>query len=73
MELVHVLIALVILVGVYFFFFFRRSEPRELRPRTSGVVQLRYGGRLRGRVTAQARIVGPPGIRQVARTFRIRL
>ena len=50
-----------------------RSEPRELRPRTSGVVQLRYGGRLRGRVTARVWIVGPTGTSQVARTFRIRL
>jgi hypothetical protein len=50
-----------------------RSEPRELRPRTSGVVQLRYGGPLRGRVTARAWIVGPTGTRPVARTFRLRL
>jgi hypothetical protein len=49
------------------------SEPRELRPRTSGVVQLRYGGPLRGTVTARAWIVGPPGSRPVARTFRIRV
>jgi hypothetical protein len=50
-----------------------RSESLELRPRTSGVVQLRYGGRLRGRVTARAWIVGPPDTSPVARTFRIRL
>jgi len=49
------------------------SEPRELRPRTSGVVQLRYHGRLRGPVTARAWIVAPPGTRPVAQTFRIRL
>ena len=50
-----------------------RSEPRELRPRTSGVVQLRYGGRLRGRVSARAWIVGPPGTSPVEQTFRVRL
>jgi hypothetical protein len=50
-----------------------RSEPRELRPRTSGVAQLRYGGRLRGWVTARAWIAEPPGASRVVRTFRIRL
>jgi hypothetical protein len=50
-----------------------RSAPRELRPRTSGVVQLRYGGRLRGRVTARAWIVGPTGERLEGRSFRLRL
>ncbi len=50
-----------------------RNQPRELRPRTSGIVQLRYGGRLRGRVTARIRLAGPPGGRPVTRTFRIKL
>ena len=50
-----------------------RSEPRELRPRTSGVVQLRYGGRLRGRVTALVRATLRPGGRVVTRTYRLRL
>jgi len=50
-----------------------RSEPRELRPRTSGVVQLRYGGRLRGRVTAVVRTTLRPGRRAVTRTYRLRL
>ncbi|HET6683255.1 MAG TPA: hypothetical protein VFG75_06120 [Gaiella sp.] len=50
-----------------------RSEPRELRPRTSGVVQLHYAGRLRGWVTARAWVVGPPGANSLVRTFRIRL
>jgi hypothetical protein len=50
-----------------------RNVARELRPRTSGVVQLRYGGRLRGRVTVRAWIVGQPGTHPVERTFRIRL
>jgi len=50
-----------------------RSEPRELRPHTSGVVQLRYGGRLRGRVTARAWIAGQPGAGPVSRISWIRL
>ncbi|HEX5583200.1 hypothetical protein [Gaiella sp.] len=50
-----------------------RNVARELRPRTSGVVQLRYGGRLRGRFTVRAWIVGPPGTHPVERTFWIRL
>jgi hypothetical protein len=50
-----------------------RNDPRELRPRTSGVVQFRYAGRLRGRVTARVRIAGPAGARPVTRTFRFSL
>ena len=50
-----------------------RSEPRELRPRTSGVVQFRYGGRLRGRVTATVRTRLRPGGHVVTRTYRLRL
>jgi hypothetical protein len=50
-----------------------RVEPRRLRPRTSGIVQLRYRGRLRGRVTVRVRIVPKPGGRVVSRTFRVRL
>jgi hypothetical protein len=50
-----------------------RSVARELRPHTSGVVQLRYGGRLRGRVAARAWIVGPTGERLEGRSFRLRL
>jgi hypothetical protein len=42
--------------------------PRELRPRSRGLVQVVYRGRLRGRVTVQARIGSI-----VRRTFRIRL
>ena len=46
--------------------------PRELRPRTSGLVQVVYRGPLRGRVRARAELVDPAG-RVVRRTFRIRL
>jgi hypothetical protein len=50
-----------------------RVEPRRLRPQTSGIVHLRYRGRLRGPLTAQVRIgVGQDG-RAVSRTFRLRL
>ena len=50
-----------------------RAGPRMLRPRTSGIVQLRYRGRLRGWVTAQVRIAPEPGRHAVRRTFRVRL
>ena len=50
-----------------------RVEPRRLRPRTSGIVQLRYRGRINGWVTARVRIAPDPGGRVVSRTFRVRL
>jgi len=50
-----------------------RAEVRQLRPRTRGVFQFRYRGRLKGRVTATVRIVPEPGLPPVMRTFRIRL
>jgi hypothetical protein len=49
------------------------AAPRDLRPRTSGIVQLRYGGRLRGWVTARAEVATGPGMPLLRRTFRIRL
>lgn len=49
------------------------AAPRDLRPRTSGIVQLRYGGRLRGWVTARAEVATQPGMPVLRRTFRIRL
>jgi len=48
-----------------------RPEPRELRPRTRGVVQLAYRGSVRGWVTARVRIV--VGREALRRSFRIRL
>jgi hypothetical protein len=48
-----------------------RPAPRELRPRTTGIVQFPYGGRLRGWVTARASVA--VGGRVVARSFRVRL
>lgn len=50
-----------------------RPRARDLRPRTNGIVQFSYRGRLRGLVTARVRI-GPVGeSAAVERTFRIRL
>ncbi len=50
-----------------------RSDPRDLRPRTSGIVQLRYRGPLRGWVTATARVAAEPGRPPAARRYRVRL
>jgi hypothetical protein len=47
------------------------ADPRELLPRTRGVAQLHYRGRLRGRVTARA--VVAVGGRRLRRTFAITL
>jgi hypothetical protein len=45
-----------------------RADPRELLPGTRGVAVVRYGGRLRGRMTARV-LVG----RAVVRSFRVSL
>lgn len=50
-----------------------RPETREVRPRTNGVVQFRYGGRLAGWVTARVRLALEPGRPSVSRTFRVKL
>jgi hypothetical protein len=49
-----------------------RPETRELRPRTSGIVQFRYRGGLRGWVTARATVLLAPGA-VTSRTYRLRL
>lgn len=49
------------------------TAPRDLRPRTTGIVQLRYGGRLRGWVTARVEVATQPGMPVLRRTFRIGL
>ena len=49
-----------------------RAAARELRPRTMGLVQLSYRGRIRGWVTARAEIAAD-GLPVVRRTFRVRL
>jgi hypothetical protein len=46
---------------------------RALLPGARTVVALRYGGRLRGLVTAIVRVRLGPGIRVVERRYRIRL
>jgi len=51
-----------------------RATPRDLLPRTSGVVDLRYGGRARGRLRAVVTASpGGSGSRPVRRTFSVRL
>ena len=50
-----------------------RAETRELRPRTNGVVQFRYRGRLGGWVTARLRLALEPGRPALFRTFRVKL
>ena len=50
-----------------------RAEPRDLRPRTGGIVQFRYRGALQGWATATARITGKPGRAAVSRTYRVKL
>ncbi len=50
-----------------------RSEARELRPRTTGLVQFRYRGRLHGWVTVRARLALEPGRRALTRVFRVKL
>jgi hypothetical protein len=50
-----------------------RADGRDLRPRTSGIVQVVYRGRLKGWVTARAQIAAQPGRPGVMRTFRLEL
>jgi hypothetical protein len=50
-----------------------RAGPRELRPRTRGLVHLRYRGPLAGWVTANVQVAAEAGRPPVARSFRIRL
>ncbi len=48
-------------------------EPRDLRPGTRGVAQLRYGGKLRGWITAVVRVASEPGRAGVSRAYRVKL
>jgi hypothetical protein len=50
-----------------------RVEPRDLRPRTRGVLQFVYRGAERGPITARADVTPDASGRVVRRTFRIRL
>lgn len=50
-----------------------RAETRALRPRTNGVVQFRYRGRLAGWITARVRLTLEPGRPSLSRTFRVKL
>lgn len=48
-------------------------EPRVLRPRSSGIAELAYRGRLEGWVTARVRVRPVDGAPAGVRTFRLRL
>jgi hypothetical protein len=50
-----------------------RHEVRDLRPRTSGIVQVPYMGRRRGWTSVRVELVGEPGRPPVVQTFRVRL
>jgi hypothetical protein len=50
-----------------------RPVTRELRPRTNGIVEFRYRGRLAGWVTVRVLLVPEPGRPAVSRTFRAKL
>jgi hypothetical protein len=54
---------------------FARLQPpaRQLLPRTKGLVQGRYAGRVRGRVTAVVELSSETGGSTVRRTYHIRL
>lgn len=49
------------------------AEPRDLRPRTNGVVQFRYRGTLSGWTTARVQIAPVEGEPVVRRSFRVKL
>jgi hypothetical protein len=49
------------------------AEGRDLRPRTSGLVQARYPGTLRGWVTVSAQISAQAGSPAARRSFRVKL
>lgn len=50
-----------------------RAEARVLRPRTTGVVQLTYRGRLRGWITARVEVHSERGQLVVRRSFRVKV
>jgi hypothetical protein len=49
------------------------ARSRELRPRTSGILEFRFRGRPRGRMTARIVVPAEPGRSRLQRTYRIRL
>ena len=52
---------------------FRLLTPPSLPPGIRATLALRYGGRVRGPVTALVRVLLGPGVRAVERRYRIRL
>jgi hypothetical protein len=49
------------------------ASRREVRPHTRGIVEFRYRGHARGRLTARVLVPADRGRRAVSRTYRIRL
>ena len=49
------------------------TEPRDLRPRTNGVLAARYGARERGWTTVRVEITAADGAPAVGRSFRVKL
>lgn len=49
------------------------TEPRDLRPRTNGVLAARYGARQRGWTTVRVEITAADGGPAVGRSFRVKL
>jgi hypothetical protein len=49
------------------------TEPRDLRPRTSGVLAARYGAGERGWTTVRVEITAADGRPAVGRSFRVKL
>ena len=50
-----------------------RPEVRDVRPRTSGIVQVPYRGRVRGWTSIRVELLGEPGRSPVIQTFRVKL
>jgi hypothetical protein len=50
-----------------------RPEPRDLLPRSQGLVLFRYRGRAHGTVFVRATLLADPDGPAVSRTYRIRL
>ena len=49
------------------------TEPRDVRPRTRGILQFVYRGSARGNVTARVDVFPDSSTRSLERTFRVRL
>jgi hypothetical protein len=50
-----------------------RHEVRDLRPRTNGIVEVPFRGRLQAWTTVRVELIGEPGRPPVIQTFRVKL